>query len=121
MRPGRGVAEGAGADRVDLGDGPVGEEVGELRRYLLDTLLEGDLARCYDALAVTLHDRQLDLRPFTFYAKARGVTLIPGIEKTIEVDRPVRTVYNQWTQFEEFPRFMEGVVEVFEKGAVRAP
>jgi uncharacterized membrane protein len=33
-------------------------------------------------------------------------------EKSIEVDRPVRTVYNQWTQFEEFPRFMEGVKRV---------
>jgi uncharacterized membrane protein len=34
------------------------------------------------------------------------------IEKTIEVAAPVSTVYNQWTQFEEFPRFMEGVKEV---------
>ena len=34
------------------------------------------------------------------------------IEKTIEVNVPVRTAYNQWTQFEEFPRFMEGVKEV---------
>ena len=34
------------------------------------------------------------------------------IEEGIEVSRPVRTVYNQWTQFEEFPRFMEGVEEV---------
>jgi uncharacterized membrane protein len=34
------------------------------------------------------------------------------IEKSIEVDVPVRTVYNQWTQFEEFPRFMQGVEEV---------
>ena len=34
------------------------------------------------------------------------------IEKSIDVAAPVREVYNQWTQFEEFPRFMEGVVEV---------
>ncbi|HMF85209.1 MAG TPA: SRPBCC family protein, partial [Nitrospiraceae bacterium] len=33
-------------------------------------------------------------------------------EKSIEVNVPVRTAYNQWTQFEEFPRFMEGVKEV---------
>ncbi|HVQ12108.1 MAG TPA: PHP-associated domain-containing protein [Vicinamibacterales bacterium] len=38
----------------------------------------------YDALAVTLHDRQLDLRPFVAYANQRGITLIPGIERTIE-------------------------------------
>ena len=34
------------------------------------------------------------------------------IEKTIEVDVPVRTAYDQWTQFESFPTFMEGVTEV---------
>jgi len=34
------------------------------------------------------------------------------IEQSIEVAVPVRTAYNQWTQFEEFPRFMEGVEEV---------
>ena len=34
------------------------------------------------------------------------------IEKSIEVDVPVRMAYNQWTQFEEFPRFMEGVKSV---------
>ncbi|MEA3194883.1 MAG: hypothetical protein QOD26_3216 [Betaproteobacteria bacterium] len=32
--------------------------------------------------------------------------------ESIEVHQPVRTVYNQWTQFEEFPRFMAGVKEV---------
>jgi len=30
-------------------------------------------------------------------------------EHSIDVNVPVRTAYNQWTQFEEFPRFMEGV------------
>lgn len=34
------------------------------------------------------------------------------IEKTIEVGVPVSVAYGQWTQFEEFPRFMEGVVSV---------
>lgn len=34
------------------------------------------------------------------------------IKKTIEVDLPTEVVYNQWTQFEEFPRFMEGVESV---------
>jgi uncharacterized membrane protein len=34
------------------------------------------------------------------------------VTKNIEVDVPVRTAYNQWTQFEEFPKFMEGVERV---------
>lgn len=34
------------------------------------------------------------------------------VEKTIEVEVPVGTAYNQWTQFEEFPNFMDGVHEV---------
>ena len=35
-----------------------------------------------------------------------------NIEQSIDVDVPVHTAYNQWTQFEEFPRFMGGVEEV---------
>jgi uncharacterized membrane protein len=34
------------------------------------------------------------------------------VEKTVEVNRPLSTVYNQWTQFEDFPAFMDGVKEV---------
>jgi uncharacterized membrane protein len=34
------------------------------------------------------------------------------VEKSIDVNVPVRTAYNQWTQFEEFPRFMQGVEAV---------
>ena len=34
------------------------------------------------------------------------------IEKSVDVQVPVRAAYNQWTQFESFPRFMEGVDRV---------
>jgi uncharacterized membrane protein len=39
------------------------------------------------------------------------------VEKTVEVDVPVHTAYDQWTQFEEFPQFMGGVDEVRQVGA----
>ncbi|MFD3872101.1 SRPBCC family protein [Streptomyces sp. NPDC058623] len=34
------------------------------------------------------------------------------VEESIEVDVPVRTAYNQWTQFESFPHFMDGVERI---------
>ena len=34
------------------------------------------------------------------------------VTKSINLDVPVRVAYDRWTQFEEFPRFMEGVHEV---------
>jgi len=34
------------------------------------------------------------------------------IEKSIDVGVPVSVAYDQWTQFEEFPQFMDGIVEV---------
>ena len=34
------------------------------------------------------------------------------VEQSIDVDVPLSTVYNQWTQFETFPEFMEGVREI---------
>jgi uncharacterized membrane protein len=34
------------------------------------------------------------------------------IEQSIEVNVPIRQAYDQWTQFEEFPRFMEGIERV---------
>src|SRR5262245_42554215 len=42
----------------------------------------------------------------------KGKVFMESIEKTIEVDAPLSVVYNQWTQFEDFPQFMEGVKEV---------
>ena len=35
-----------------------------------------------------------------------------SVVQSIDVKVPVQTAYNQWTQFEEFPRFMEGVKSV---------
>ena len=38
----------------------------------------------YNALAITLHDKQFDIRCLAAYAAERGIVLIPGVEKTIE-------------------------------------
>ena len=38
-----------------------------------------------------------------------------SIMESIDVNVPVRKAYNQWTQFEEFPRFMQGVERVEQK------
>jgi uncharacterized membrane protein len=35
-----------------------------------------------------------------------------NVTHSVDVEVPVRTAYNQWTQFEEFPKFMEGVERV---------
>jgi len=35
-----------------------------------------------------------------------------SVIESIDLNVPVSTAYNQWTQFEEFPRFMDGVKEV---------
>jgi len=37
---------------------------------------------------------------------------VATIEKSIDVGVPVSVAYDQWTQFEEFPQFMDGIVEV---------
>jgi predicted metal-dependent phosphoesterase TrpH len=47
-------------------------------------LIDRAAALGYQALAITLHDRQLDLGPWREQAAARGVTLIPGVERTIQ-------------------------------------
>jgi uncharacterized membrane protein len=38
--------------------------------------------------------------------------VVAAITSAIDINEPLRTVYNQWTQFEELPYFMEGVTEV---------
>jgi carbon monoxide dehydrogenase subunit G len=39
-----------------------------------------------------------------------------NVEESIEVNLPVSTVYNQWTQFEDFPQFMSGIISVTQLG-----
>jgi uncharacterized membrane protein len=48
---------------------------------------------------------------YTFVALSKE-SKMSIIEKSVEVNVPARTAYNQWTQFVEFPRFMDGVLEV---------
>ena len=42
-----------------------------------------------------------------------------AITHSVEVNAPLNEVYNQWTRFEDFPRFMEGVEEVRRDGPNR--
>jgi uncharacterized membrane protein len=37
---------------------------------------------------------------------------VSTVTESVDVDVPVRTAYNQWTQFEDFPQFMDGVNEI---------
>ncbi len=36
------------------------------------------------------------------------------VEESVEVSVPVQTAYNQWTQFESFPKFMRGVESIIQ-------
>src|SRR5690242_2731979 len=41
-----------------------------------------------------------------------GRDTVSTVTESVDVHVPVRTAYNQWTQFEEFPQFMDGVREI---------
>jgi uncharacterized membrane protein len=41
---------------------------------------------------------------------------MPTVEKSIDVNVPISTAYNQWTQFESFPQFLAGVDSVTQLG-----
>ena len=44
---------------------------------------------------------------------------VTTVDRKLQIDAPVERVYNQWTQFEDFPRFMEGVKEVHQQSDER--
>jgi predicted metal-dependent phosphoesterase TrpH len=82
-RGGRVLDAGPVVLKVDLhihtGDDPL-----DRIPYSTLELIDRAAALGYDALAITLHDLQLDTEPLAAYAAVRGITLIPGIERTIE-------------------------------------
>jgi predicted metal-dependent phosphoesterase TrpH len=83
-------------------------------------LIDRAAALDYQALAVTLHDRQLDTQPLASYAIERGITLIPGIERTIEGRHVLLLNFSHATEdvatFDDLGRLKE-----LEPGLVVAP
>jgi uncharacterized membrane protein len=63
------------------------------------------------AVAAIPQARRFVLARFTSVPSMNG-TMPRTIEETVEVNVPVSVAYNQWTQFEDFPLFMEGVDHV---------
>jgi uncharacterized membrane protein len=71
---------------------------------LRNTLIIGGVAGAAAAAAAPLRK---------FVSKSGASSTVPRtIEESIEVNAPVSAVYNQWTQFEDFPLFMDGVDHV---------
>jgi hypothetical protein len=88
--------------------------------YSTTDLIDRAATLGYDALAVTLHDRQLDLHPYAAYARERAITLIPGIERTIEGKHVLLLNFRRGaegvTSFEDLARLRRR-----ERGLVIAP
>src|ERR1700735_3621604 len=51
--------------------------------------------------------------------KANNGGRMSAIEESIQVHAPLRAVYDQWTQFEEVPKFMEGLKGARQSGPAR--
>jgi predicted metal-dependent phosphoesterase TrpH len=66
--------------------------------YSTHDLIDRAAALGYDALAITLHDRQLDIRPFEAYAAERGIVLVRGIERTIQGKHVVLLNFSRATE-----------------------
>ena len=88
--------------------------------YSISQLIDRASELGYGALAITLHDCQLDVVPHAEYARARGVTLIAGIERTIEGRHVLLLNYSHAAEsiasFAELARLRER-----ERGLVIAP
>lgn len=60
------------------------DDPADLIPHSTSELIDRAAALGYDAVAITLHDRQLDLAPWQEQARGRGIVLIPGVERTIK-------------------------------------
>lgn len=60
------------------------EDPVDIIRHDAMTLVDRAVAQGFDALAITLHDKQLADRGLFDYARERGLVLIPGTERTIQ-------------------------------------
>jgi predicted metal-dependent phosphoesterase TrpH len=69
--------------KVELHTHTADDPVDAIPHSTLD-LIDRAAALGFDALAVTLHEQQLELQRFHAYAAERGIVLIPGVERTIE-------------------------------------
>lgn len=59
------------------------DDPADLIPHTTEQLIERAADLGYGALAITLHDRQLETRPYEALARRRGIVLIPGVERTI--------------------------------------
>jgi hypothetical protein len=88
--------------------------------YTTGQLIDRAAALGYDAMAVTLHERQLDVSRLMPYAADRGIVLIPGIERTIEGRHVLLLNFRRGT--EEVETFADlARLRVSEPGLVIAP
>jgi predicted metal-dependent phosphoesterase TrpH len=80
--------------------------------YSSKELIDRAAALGYGALAITLHEHQLDIRPLKAYAAARGIVLIPGIERSVEGRHVLLLNFDGGTEdvqtFEDLARLKHG-------------
>jgi predicted metal-dependent phosphoesterase TrpH len=84
-------------------------------------LIDAAASLGYGALAITLHNRQLDIRPFLEYAASRGVVLIPGIERTISGKHVLLLNFGPKTEDIDSFEALEAVKRTTPEGLVVAP
>jgi predicted metal-dependent phosphoesterase TrpH len=83
MRVARILKERSSMLKVDLHTHTAEDPVDRIPHSTVE-LIDRAAALSYDALAITLHERQLDVGRWIPYAAERGIVLIPGIERSIQ-------------------------------------